>query len=309
MSSVQLYITKEKNDKLQLWVDASDDLKRAVIKSLGESVREIITIKTSRFQQITVAEIIERVRARFGKLQKDTKAVLKLRMTSMLKVVSYLDKHIATLTKIFTISETAGSVVDEDNKVDYFRDSLFHRLRVKSYALTRRNTVMRCAEPRTQITLLGGSKKVNDQDPSRPRKGDANLMDQADDDNDSEYNDSNQYDDEWHTDDSLVFFSRFEYNDPDRSPDFPPPTSNGAPTRATAFMMDDMSTILKDDDYTPHPAMWPLLYVKTELTKFTRAYMGPRLHRLKTHSTTNRMSRVNETTPTFVMSPVPQSLG
>jgi hypothetical protein len=50
MSSVQLYIAKEKNDKLQLWIDASDVLKRVVIKSLGESVREIITVKTSRSQ-------------------------------------------------------------------------------------------------------------------------------------------------------------------------------------------------------------------------------------------------------------------
>jgi hypothetical protein len=128
MSSVQLYFAKDKNDRLlQLWMDASDVLKRAVtvIKSLGESVREIISIKTSRFQQITVAEIIERVRARFGQLQKDTKTSLKLRMTSMLKSVADLDKHISALTKNFTISETAGSVIDEDHKVDYFRDSLF----------------------------------------------------------------------------------------------------------------------------------------------------------------------------------------
>jgi hypothetical protein len=106
-------------------MDVSDVLKRAVIKSLGESVREIITIKRSRFQQITVAEIIARVRARFGKLQKDTKTALKLKMNSMLKAVEDMDKHISALTKLFTISETAGSVVDDDTIVDYFRDSLF----------------------------------------------------------------------------------------------------------------------------------------------------------------------------------------
>jgi hypothetical protein len=99
MTSVQLYIANENNDKLQLWMDTSDVLKRAVIKILGESVREILTIKTSRFQQITVAEIIERVRARFGKLQKDTKTSLKLRMTNMLKSVADLDKHISVRTK------------------------------------------------------------------------------------------------------------------------------------------------------------------------------------------------------------------
>jgi hypothetical protein len=70
-----------------------------MIKSLEDSVHEIITTKTSRFQQITVAEIIKRVRAQFGKLQKDTKTALKLRMTSMLKTVEDLDKHIAAQTK------------------------------------------------------------------------------------------------------------------------------------------------------------------------------------------------------------------
>jgi hypothetical protein len=43
----------------------------------------------------------------------------------------------------------------------------------------------------------GGSTKVNGQDPTRPRKVDANLMAQADDDNRSEYDDSNQYGNEW----------------------------------------------------------------------------------------------------------------
>jgi hypothetical protein len=82
-------------------------------------------------------------------------------------------------------------------------------------------------------------------------------MAQADDDNRSEYDDSNQYDNEWQTDDSFAFLSRFGDNDPDNSPGYPPPDS--APTRATAFMMDDMGTILLDDDYTPHQQPRPLL--------------------------------------------------
>jgi hypothetical protein len=152
----------------------------------------------------------------------------------------------------------------------------------------------------------GGSTKVNGQDPTRhptrPRKVDANLMAQADDDNHSEYDDSNQYDDEWHTDDSLAFLSRFGDNDPDNSPAYPPP--NGAPTRAIAFMMDDMARSSWMMTIPITQPSRPPLYAKTELAKITRAFMGPRLHRLKTHSTTNRMSRANETTLTFVMSPV-----
>jgi hypothetical protein len=43
----------------------------------------------------------------------------------MLKTVEELDTHIATLTRNFNISETTGLLVDEDHRVDYFRDSLF----------------------------------------------------------------------------------------------------------------------------------------------------------------------------------------
>jgi hypothetical protein len=55
----------------------------------------------------------------------------------------------------------------------------------------------------------GGSTKVNGQDPTRSRKVVANLMTQAANDNHSEYDESNQYNNEWHNDDSLVFLSRF----------------------------------------------------------------------------------------------------
>jgi hypothetical protein len=115
MSSVQLCIAKESNDRLQLWMAASNALKCAVIKNLGAAVREIITVKTARIQQMSVAEIIAaKVRTRFGKLQKDTKTSLKLKMASMLKTVEDLNTHMAVPTKNFNISESAGLLVDED---------------------------------------------------------------------------------------------------------------------------------------------------------------------------------------------------
>jgi hypothetical protein len=57
-------------------------------------------------------------------------------------------------------------------------------------------------------------------------------MTQATDDNHSEYDDSNQYNDE----SSFAFLSRFGDNDPDDSPAFPP--HNGAPTRASISIHD-----------------------------------------------------------------------
>jgi hypothetical protein len=75
-------------------------------------------------------------------------------------------------------------------------------------------------------------------------------------DNHSKYDDSNQYNDEWHNYDSLAFLlSRFGDNNPDNSPTFPP--HNGASTRVSAFMMNDIDAILMDDDYTTHRTTSP----------------------------------------------------
>ncbi len=42
MTSVELYVAKSNNDKLQLWIDTGEALKRAVIKSLGRVVRQVV---------------------------------------------------------------------------------------------------------------------------------------------------------------------------------------------------------------------------------------------------------------------------
>jgi hypothetical protein len=41
MTSVELYVAKASNDKLQLWIDSGEVLKAAVIKSLGKTVRQV----------------------------------------------------------------------------------------------------------------------------------------------------------------------------------------------------------------------------------------------------------------------------
>jgi hypothetical protein len=84
MSSVELYVAKASNDRLQLWIDSGEALKRAVIKSLGRSVRQIVRDTKVRFQRLSVGNIIDRVRARYGQMQKDTNTNLKERMLTLL---------------------------------------------------------------------------------------------------------------------------------------------------------------------------------------------------------------------------------
>ncbi len=54
MSSVQLYVAKASNDRLQAWIDAGETLKRAVIQSLGRTVRQAIRDSKTRFQCMSV---------------------------------------------------------------------------------------------------------------------------------------------------------------------------------------------------------------------------------------------------------------
>jgi hypothetical protein len=124
MSSVELYVAKTSNDKRQLWIDTEEALKRAVIKSLGHVVRQVIRSTKTRFQQMTVAQIIAKVRSRYGLMQKDTKANLREKMKTMLQTADGLDTHISNLQEMFDISERAGFQVSEDDKVEIFRESI-----------------------------------------------------------------------------------------------------------------------------------------------------------------------------------------
>ncbi len=72
MTSVDLYVAKASNDRLQIWIDAGEALKRAVIQSLGRVVRQIVRDSKIRFQRLSVRDILARVTARYGDMQKDT---------------------------------------------------------------------------------------------------------------------------------------------------------------------------------------------------------------------------------------------
>lgn len=124
MNTVELYVARANNDRLQLWIDCVETLKRAVIKSLGRVIRQIIKDKKVRFQQMSVSEILARVRAKYGRMQKDTNLSLKERMLTLLPTLDGLESHISNLEDMFEVSETAGFPITEYRKVEIFRESV-----------------------------------------------------------------------------------------------------------------------------------------------------------------------------------------
>jgi hypothetical protein len=96
MTNIELYVAKANNDKLQLWIDSAEALKRAVIKSLGRVVRQIVRAPKVRFQLMSVSDILTRVRGRFGKMQRDTKSGLKEKMLTMSRCIVHAPVFICT---------------------------------------------------------------------------------------------------------------------------------------------------------------------------------------------------------------------
>ena len=124
MTNVEMYVAKAGNDKLQMWIDSCEVLKRAVIKILGRVVRQIVRAVKIRFQCMSVSDIMAKVKARFGNMQQDTKLNLKERMLTMLKTTDGLDTHISDLQDMFDVSETAGFPMEKDRKVEIFRETV-----------------------------------------------------------------------------------------------------------------------------------------------------------------------------------------
>ncbi len=110
MSSQEILVAKETNETRRSWMDLSTSLKRAITKSLGEIVRKIVRDKNHFFQLLSIMDIIQRVRARYGIMHKNIKTSLLHKITTMLKTVDDLESHVANLEALFETYDGASAV-------------------------------------------------------------------------------------------------------------------------------------------------------------------------------------------------------
>ncbi len=73
---------------------------------------------------MSVADIMTKVRARYGRMQRDTKMNLREKMLTLLSTADKLDTHISDLQDMFEVSETADFPIDENQKNDIFRETV-----------------------------------------------------------------------------------------------------------------------------------------------------------------------------------------
>jgi hypothetical protein len=125
MTSVQLYVAKSSNDKLMDWVNGEEALKTVIEISLGRVVSQVVRCPTNGFTLMSILDIMAAVRARYGLMQKDTRASLDARMIARLQSTQVFDAHLSNLAQQFVISQIGGFPVNEDEKVRIFRESVF----------------------------------------------------------------------------------------------------------------------------------------------------------------------------------------
>ena len=121
MNSVTLYVSKASNDQLLDWINGEEALKTAITTSLGRVVSQVVRCPTNGFTLMSIMNILDTVRARYGQMQDTTRQCLEERMTSVLQATDTFDTHLSNLAQNFVISAIGGFPIDEDKQVKIFR--------------------------------------------------------------------------------------------------------------------------------------------------------------------------------------------
>jgi hypothetical protein len=124
MSNVAMMVARTSNEQTLEWLNAEENLKAAITKSLGRVVRQIIHDPNNGFTLMSILDIMDKVRARYGRMRKSTKNSLVERMTARLTSTENLDTHVSNLRENFVISNIGGHPIQPDKQVDILKESL-----------------------------------------------------------------------------------------------------------------------------------------------------------------------------------------
>jgi hypothetical protein len=121
MSNVAMIVARTSNEQ---WVNGEENLKAAITKSLGRVVRQIIHDPNNGFTLMSILDIMDKVRARYGRMRKSTKNSLVERMTVRLTSTENFDTHMSNLRENFVISNVGGPPIQPNKQVDIVKESL-----------------------------------------------------------------------------------------------------------------------------------------------------------------------------------------
>ncbi len=99
-------------------------LKTVIVESLGPVVRQIVKHPQHGFALLTIRDIMTKVRARYGRMQKNTKKNMEEKMTSRLALTDSFETHVSHLREQFLTVEKGRHQILEDQRVEFLRKSL-----------------------------------------------------------------------------------------------------------------------------------------------------------------------------------------
>jgi hypothetical protein len=124
MTATQITIVKATNKTREDWMMAEQNLKRAIMDSAGLTIRHIIAHPPLSFQNIMPIDIINAVRAHYGRTTTRTARRLDEILAEKLDNVRNFKTHTAKMQNAFSISTTAGIPMDELTRVKLLRTSI-----------------------------------------------------------------------------------------------------------------------------------------------------------------------------------------
>jgi hypothetical protein len=124
MNASKITVARIRNKIRDDWMSAEQQLKLAVMDSVGDTIRHIIAPQTMAFQNMTISDIIEAVRSNYGKTTRHTIKGVKEILTEKLDNVRNWRSHSAKMRNAFAISIAAGIIIDEYRRVEAVRESI-----------------------------------------------------------------------------------------------------------------------------------------------------------------------------------------
>jgi hypothetical protein len=124
MSATEITITKARNKTREDWMIAEQNLKRVIMDSVGLAIRQIIAHPPLCFQNMTPIDIINAVRANYGKTTTCTVRRLDEIPAEKLDNVRNFKNHAAKMQNAFSIGTTSGVPMDEITRIKLLRTSI-----------------------------------------------------------------------------------------------------------------------------------------------------------------------------------------
>jgi hypothetical protein len=124
MTVTQITVVKARNKTREDWMIAEQHLKRAIMDSVGLTIRAIIAPPPLSFQNMMPIDITDAVREHYGKTTTRTTRRLDEILAERLDNVRNFKTHTAKMQNAFPIATTSGIPIDDLTRVTLLRTSI-----------------------------------------------------------------------------------------------------------------------------------------------------------------------------------------